>query len=344
VRIRTFTAGCMPDALELVRTSLGNDAVLLQTRMWQHGGQRTVEVTAAIDASAPGVSEHSVDIDRQAWGEITDELSRAQSCIRGLEDGDPEARWLDECDFAPDLAALLLVRCRGQADRRAAISADLVARVQITHGVLPLPDQSRRIALIGPPGAGKTTALVKIAAQACSSGRSDLALVNLDSYRPGAEDYLAQVGETLRVPVLSERSPDVQKGLALVDGLILIDTDSRVYAADPGSASVRTTLARLKPDVTALVLPASWRTRDLSAMLGRYLVCRPTHLIFSGLDLTVRYGGILSLAATAGLPVASVLTTGRFDSGMRVFKPELLIQQMYSLYPSDSVRKGSSCG
>lgn len=344
MQIRTFVADTMPDALDLVRASLGSDAVLLQTRMRQKGQKRSVEVTAAIDAVACHQGSHAPDIDRQAWSEVTAELNRAESRINGLELGDAEARWLSECDFAPELSALLLSKAKGQPDRRAAISAELVKRVTVTHGVLPLPDQPRRIALIGPPGAGKTTALVKIAAQACSSGRSDLALVNLDSYRPGAEDYLAQVGETLRVPILSERSPDVQKGLADVDGLILIDTDSRVYAADPGSASLRSTLSRLKPEVTALVLPASWRTADLSSVLGRYLVCRPTHLIFSGLDLTMRYGGILSIAATSGLPVASVLTTGRFDSGMRVFKPELLIQQMYSLYPADAVRKEDSCG
>jgi hypothetical protein len=29
---------------------------------------------------------------------------------------------------------------------------------------------------------------------------------------------------------------------------------------------------------------------------------------------------------------------------MRVFRPELLIQQMYSLYPADAVRKEDSCG
>lgn len=344
MHIRTFVADTMPDALDQVRSCLGDNAILLQTRMHQRGSRRTIEITAAVDASAPGTSALTTGIDRQAWGEVTELLNHAQSRIRGLEEGDPEAGWLTECDFAPDLSKQLLANSKGKGDRRAAITADLVGRMKIAHGVLPLPDQSRRIALIGPPGAGKTTALVKIAAQACSSGRTDLALVNLDSFRPGSEDYLAQVADTLRVPVLSERSPDVQKGLVDVDGLILIDTDSRVYAADPGSTSVRSTLARLNPEVTVLVLPASWRTSDLSAMLGRYLVCRPTHLMFSGLDLTVRYGGILSLAATADLPVASVLTTGRFDSGVRVFRPELLIQQMYSLYPTEPITKDVSLG
>jgi flagellar biosynthesis protein FlhF len=334
----------MPDALDLVREELGRDALLLNTRMCRHGKGRQVEVTAAIDALARPKQSEEADIDRQAWSAVGRELECAHLRIRGLESGDPCARWLADCDFTPDLARSLQESARGHADLPATVSAELVARIQVVHGLLPLPDQPRRIALIGPPGAGKTTALVKIAAQACAGGRADLALVNLDSYRPGAEDYLGQVGDTLRVPVLSERSPDVQRGLPDVEGLLLIDTDSRIFAADPGAAALRNTLSQLRPDVTALVLPASWRTADLVLMLGRYLACRPTHLIFSGLDLTIRYGGILSIAATAGLPVASVLTTGRFDAGMRVFQPELLLQQMMTLYPAGQARKDESLG
>jgi flagellar biosynthesis protein FlhF len=334
VQIRTFLADSMPDALAMVRDELGSDALLLKTCMRKRGTTRQVELTAAKDALGIPRSSPALDVEHQAWSAMSALLSRAQARIRGLETGDPETRWLAACDVAPDLAARLLGNARDKEDRRSSIIADLVGRIRIAHGLLPLPDQPRRIAFVGPAGAGKTTALVKTAAQACASGRRDLALVNLDCYKPGAEDYLAQVGETLHIPVLSERSPDVQAGLVDAEGLLLIDTDSHIHAGDQGSAASRTTLAHLKPDVIALVLPATWRTVDLTATLARYELCGPTHLIFSGLDLTLRYGGILSAAAISGLPVAAVLTTGRFESGLRVFRPELLLQQMNAFFPT----------
>lgn len=334
MEIRTFVADSMPDALDKVRRALGPDAVLLKTRMVNVRGRRRVEITAAADQlAARGVDTHP-GIDGQAWERVTEELEGARNRIKSLQDGgDPCRRWLDECDVLPDLAETILGEAAVAGDPMTAASSALISRIKVGQGLLPLPDQHRRIALVGPPGAGKTTGLVKLAAQAASTGRTDIALVNLDTYRPGAEEYLAQVGETLNVPVLSERTPDVQKGLIDVEGLLLIDTDSRIFSTDPGGASVRSSLARLQPDVVALVLPATWRSIDLKDSVGRYMSCRPTHLVFSGLDLTIRYGGIMSVAAITGLPVACILTTGRFNSGTKTFRPEALIQQMQVLYP-----------
>jgi len=330
----------MPEALDKVRGEMGPDAVLLKTRMVASGTKRRVEITAAVDYLPSQPRGAHPSIDGQAWQQMGRELDVAHGRISELEaGGDPCAVWLSECDFLPETSASILAGIEGEQDRMAAATSEIIARVNVGQGLLPLPDQARRIALIGPPGAGKTTALVKLAAQASTTGRTDTALVNLDMYRPGAEEYLGQVGETLRVPVLSERTPDVQKGLIDVEGLILIDTDSRIFSPDAGGASVRASLERLQPDVTALVLPAPWRAVDLKETLGRYLTCRPSHLVFSGLDLTLRYGGILSIAAITGLPVACALTTGRLDSGTRMFRPEALLQQMQTLYPARTARK-----
>ena len=342
MQIRTFVADDMPGALDKVRDALGADAVLLKTRMIADASGRRVEITAALDRLPIEQQKQASDIDVQAWHEMTARLDVANDRIKSLEEGGNNVKqWLSAMDFLPEIAESLTSEAADAPDCMAAVSAAILSRVTSGHGLLPLPDQPRRIALIGPPGAGKTTALVKLAAQASGAGRKDVALVNLDTYRPGAEDYLAQVGETLQTPVLSESSRDVQKGLPDVEGLILIDTDSRVYSSDPGGASLRKTLVRLKPEVVALVMPAMWRSTDLNDALGRYLVCRPTQLVFSGLDLTPRYGGILSIAMLSGLPVACVLTTGRFDSGTRGFRPEGLLQQMQSFHSAASRKEAS---
>jgi flagellar biosynthesis protein FlhF len=255
----------------------------------------------------------------------------AESRVAQLQRGDPLSSWLVAADFLPEVATSIKTSVQADPDPRAAVSRTLAERVKVEPGLLPLPDRSRRIALMGPPGAGKTTTLVKLAAQASASARSDMVMVNLDSYRPGAEEYLAQVGDTLRVPVLSERNREVQKGLPEARGLMLIDTEARICGTDRGSMAARATLARLQPDARALVLSAPWRAVDLREAWERYRVCKPTHLVFTGLDLTLRFGGILSVAVITCLPVACVMATGRFDSGTRVLRPEALVQQMQQL-------------
>ena len=331
MQFRTFVADTMPQALDRIRKALGPDAVLLHTRMIARNGRRRVEIAAACDPIPEAGIDRGPDIDGQAWRHVTGELEGARRQIDDLRRGDPLARWLRDADFLPAVAETLYAEARGKPQPLEQIALSIAAAVKPASALLPLPDQSRRIALIGPPGAGKTTALVKLAAQAASSPRTDIVLVNLDSYRPGAEEYLSQVGDTLRVPVLFESTREVQKGMPEAEGLVLIDTDARMWAADPGAVAVRATLKRLQPDAVALVLPAVWRSSDLQDAFDRYQSCRPTHLVFSGLDLTSRYGGILSIACVSELPVACVVTTGRFDSGTRMFRPEGLLQQMQAL-------------
>lgn len=326
----------MADALQQVRETLGPDAVLLHTRMSNAGKQRTVEITAALDPVTAMPAAREGSIEGQAFHYLEGQLAGARRAVKRLQAGDPLREWLIRADFLPEVAAQITTSSDAQTEPWVHIGRLLSQRVRTADGLLPLPDRPRRIALVGPPGAGKTTTLVKLAAQASAASRTDSVLINLDSYRPGAEEYLSQVGDTLRVPVLSERSREVQKGLPDADGLVLIDTDARLFLPDPGAVAVRATLAALKPDVVALVLPAPWRASDLQDVVARYRCIQPTHLIFSALDQTIRFGGVLSAAWTSGTPVACVVTTGRFDTGTRLLRVEALLQQMHSLWPAES--------
>ena len=344
VLIRTFVGESMPDVLEGVRSALGAGAVILKTRMRTHKGRRVVELTAAFDELTGDCAPEAADIDRQAWSFMTAELDATRRQLHRIQRGDALERWLNEADFHPEVMPDLRRAAFGAGDRMAAATRLLVSRVRSSHGLLPLPDTRRRIAIIGPSGSGKSTTLVKLAAQAASTWRRDIVLVNLDSYRPGAEEYLAQVGDTLRIPVLSERAHQVQSGLTDAGGLVLIDTDARLWSSDPGARAVRTTLDRIQPDTVALVLPATWRSTDLLDAYRRYAVCQPTHLVFTGLDLTLRYGALLSVAYLSELPVACVLTSGRFETGTRTFRIEALLQQMQSIHREVGPTKESSRG
>jgi flagellar biosynthesis protein FlhF len=340
MHIRTFVAASMAEALDSVREDMGGDAVLLQTRLSCKGAQRTVEITAARDPLALN-SAAPVSIEGQAFSYLEGQLDGARRKMRRLLVADPLDLWLRNADFLPEVAAEVSRLVSSEEEPLDQVARVLAERIKTTDGLLPLPDRSRRIALVGPPGAGKTTTLVKLAAQAAAASRTDTVLINLDTYRPGADEYLSQVGDTLRVAVLSERTRDVQRGLPDADGLVLIDTDARIFSNDPGGAAVRATLQALRPDLVALVLPAPWRATDLREVLGRYAGTHPTHLVFTALDQTVRFGGVISAAWVSALPVACVVTSGRFDAGTRLLRVEALIHQMHGLWSPAETGKES---
>jgi flagellar biosynthesis GTPase FlhF len=168
VQVKSFVAPSMPEALDLVREALGSEAVLLRTRMIADHEGRKVEITAALDHGSTREGDDDSNIDRQAWGEVTGELESARDRIAMLEHGDSVTRWLHEADFLPSIMAELASPSTTITKSQEEIEADIIAGVRVGEGLLPLPDETRRIALVGPSGVGKTTALVKLAAQAAS--------------------------------------------------------------------------------------------------------------------------------------------------------------------------------
>lgn len=169
------------------------------------------------------------------------------------------------------------------------------------------------VALVGPPGAGKTSALVKIAARYGLRGRTPAQLISLDSYRVGAAEQLRSFAAILGVGFQAFDTPGaLAQSLEEHRGkdLVLIDTpgygERDLDAAEDLAAFFRSHQAI---DVQ-LTLSASTKTADLKIAVDRFLRFRPTKLLFTKLDETLSAGTVCSEAIRTGLPV-SFLTNGQ---------------------------------
>jgi flagellar biosynthesis protein FlhF len=174
-------------------------------------------------------------------------------------------------------------------------------------------DGGRRIImLVGPPGVGKTTTLVKLAIhQGLARGRS-VALLSTDVHRVAGPDLLRAYAETLGVGFRACRST-VELGQALEDhvctDLTFIDTAG--YSSsdiDAGAGLARFTRERQDID-THLVLPASSKQADLLQLACRYELFRPVKLLFTKLDECCSLASLYGTAAGTGKPI-SFLTAG----------------------------------
>src|SRR5262249_11824701 len=89
-------------------------------------------------------------------------------------------------------------------------------------------DKGGRVALIGPTGVGKTTALAKLAVRwVLRHGARSLALISADSVRIGANDQMQALGQMLDVPVyIADSFAEIPKVLEELgpQRLVLIDT------------------------------------------------------------------------------------------------------------------------
>lgn len=169
------------------------------------------------------------------------------------------------------------------------------------------------VALCGPPGAGKTTTLVKLAARFGLASRKPAQIITTDVYRIAAADQLRSLASILGIGCDVAETP-----LALAQALEEHRSKEFVFIDTPGLAKGEMEdgedLARLiatHPEIdTHLVLPASMKLADMARVIERYAMFQPKKLLFTRLDETDRYGALINEAARRSLPL-SFLATGQ---------------------------------
>ena len=198
--------------------------------------------------------------------------------------------------------AVLGRRRRGDADKL--LAAGLKAALKF--GRLPDPGRSR-LMLIGPPAAGKTTMMAKLAAR----GRAPAATVfSTDGERPGG---IAQLADPLHVLGIEPRRLDPAAAPPQIEGPVLIDTAGT--GADDGFAALGE-LARAMSVEPVLVLPATIDADEARKFALAAQAIGTGALLVTRLDIARRLGGPLAAAET-GLALVGGSVTPNFAYGLK---------------------------
>ena len=189
----------------------------------------------------------------------------------------------------------------------------ILADKLVCDGTVGKASGGRRVVLlVGSPGAGKTTTLVKLAIhQGLARGRS-VALLSTDVHRVGGADLLRSYAETLGVgfQACSSTGQLVQAlEASSATALTLIDT-AGYSSSDIESATDLARFTRERQDIdTHLVVSASSKPADLLQVASRYEIFRPAKLLFTKLDESCSLASLYGAAAGTGKPI-SFLTAG----------------------------------
>jgi len=355
--VKSFFAESVQAAMEDAEVELGTDALLLESREAppeaRHLG--AYEVVFAASPGTPGAAapvpvsgvetlQRQLKEIREMLGQIvpaTAQGTRAELIGRVLIDAGVEpalAREIGEAScqrVAPRPVPQIGPACpAGGSDAEALLEA--VEEISTNFAVSP--EIGRITALVGPPGCGKTTTLVKLAiTQGLAKGRA-VRLISSDTYRIGGSEQLRTYAAILGVPF---EAVDSTAALAQAiesappSALVLIDTPgySAAMLQDVGGDLARF-LSRRQDIDTHLVLTASMRIEDLYQTAALYDAFCPAKLLFTRADETSSLAAVFCLAVRRNSPVSFLCAGQSVPEDLEPATKERIVESLVRQLPS----------
>jgi flagellar biosynthesis protein FlhF len=202
MRLKSFYAKTMTEAMQMIRDTLGEDAIIVATR--EEKGGKAVHVTAAIDPpsySAPAfeIGKSSAPAEGDDWLQYDEE--EEQSLI---------AEELTEVllrHSVPEDVMDQILSCATVVGLEQP-SIALIAAIEHLYNFQPLPQKAHKkpIMMVGPPGSGKTLAVAKAAARGVMNGLR-VGVISADTVRAGGVEQLAAFTKLLRIDLKKAAGP-----------------------------------------------------------------------------------------------------------------------------------------
>ena len=183
--------------------------------------------------------------------------------------------------------------------------------------------------LVGLQGAGKTTAIGKLANFLRKKHAKRPLLVACDIYRPAAIDQLKQIGKQLNIEVYEEGKKDpVEISRNAIDyakenhyDYVLIDTAGRLHIDEELMGELENIRTTVNPDEILLVIDSMMGQDAINVITGFHDKLPLTGVILTKLDGDTRGGVALSVRHLTHVPIKFVGVSEKLD-GLESFDPE----------------------
>jgi len=292
MRLKLYRAPAMAAAMAKIRAELGEDALILATRHVSDG----VEVTAALEP-----------------------------------DEEPPPKLAP-----PDPARIALLEFHGvPASLRAVLQqGELAAALSgaLQFAALPLGVGEQPLLLVGPPGAGKTLTVARLATRLVMAGIAPM-VITADGERAGATEELAAFTKLLGISLTIACHP-VTLGRALMQrrdlAPVLVDTPG-YNPFQPAGLDELAALAATAAATVVLVLPAGIDAAEATDLALAYASAGARLLVATRLDLARRLGGILAASAGANLALTEAGIGPGAADGLQPITPDWLAARLLAI-------------
>ncbi|WP_419902488.1 GTP-binding protein [Kiloniella sp.] len=301
MRLKHYIANSFPEAMDQVREDLGEDAIILATD--ELGPGDGVRVTAGLDdepATDFSITDPGEDVD------IVDEITEV----------------LDFHHLPPQMIDTLVGHAIGIPASEWHISLAGALDNHFHFAQIPTGPMTRPLMLIGSPGDGKTSTIAKLCAKARISD-IPTTVITIDSEKTGGVEQISTFCHRLQIDLDIAETPEklgecidkiAKKRMILIDtmGVNPFDEDAVHYLGDFAQASNAE---------STLIIPAGGDVYEAADKAAAFLEIGPKYIIPTKLDMTRRFGGLLTAAHSANLTFMAAGTSPQIADGLSPINP-----------------------
>ncbi len=314
MRLRTFNALDMGHAMQLIRDSMGVDAIIIASNRTPDG---RIVVTAASEQDAPATAAQ--EDSAQAGMSVTPEptLAALEAILRFHSASDETANKL--------LETARFLSLQGK-DIRTDITRLMAACFQ--YSPLPLDQDNYTIMLVGSPGTGKTMTVAKMASQAVMDKKKPV-VITTDNKRAGGVEQLSAFTTILGIPLhVADNRGELWRLLKefAPHNRILIDTGG----VNPfQTQEVRELAEYIKLDRSiepVLVAAAGTDSGEADDMARTFAPLGVRRLLVTRIDAARRYGSVITAAFSGKFAFTHASNSSRVVGEFTTIDPAILTE------------------
>ena len=325
--MKKYKASTMPEAMKLIRKELGEDAVILSSKVVYSKGflglfkKKSIEVLAGMDSfDPPAILSDTQVIQKEqtinASVEIKKELDDLKQLVKSIQRPQSMNSYPKELEeiihhlkgqeLAEELITTVSDELFVHLHHNKNVHLDeqiLITKNQLMNmlGELPFGGISytrKYINILGPTGVGKTTTIAKMAARAVLEKKKKVGFITTDTYRIAAIEQLKTYAGLLQAPLeIVYNEKDLQAAMKKFEHLdiVFIDTAGRNYKESKFVEDLQKLIDMEDNTETYLVLSSTSKQKDMEVIIEQFTDFPIEKFIYTKIDETNSIGSIINL-------------------------------------------------
>jgi len=187
------------------------------------------------------------------------------------------------------------------------------------------------VLVLGPTGVGKTTTIVKLAADFAVKQKKNVGIINTDTYRIGAQEQLQTYADILGVPLqVVYHTHELESALESMSDrdIIFVDTAGKRPGDEEHKKDLLDITRILKPEDVLLCLAATTSFASIMEMVDTYGFVDNYRVLITKLDETKYRGSLLNISWYTQKPLAYVTTGQDVPNDIEVADIESIVKQI----------------